>query len=36
MANPEDLYHAKFAGKPGHKERVEEVAKLYAIAYNEV
>ena len=36
MANPEDLYHAKFAGKPGHKERVEEVSKLYAIAYNEV
>jgi hypothetical protein len=36
MANPEDLYHAKHAGKPGHKERVEEVSRLYAVAYNTI
>lgn len=31
--DPNDLYHAKFAGKPGHDERVAEVEKLYQIAY---
>lgn len=36
MQNPDDLYHAKYAGKPGHKERVEEVSRLYAIAYGTV
>jgi hypothetical protein len=34
--NPEDLYHAKFAGKPGHAERVIEVEGLYQIAYSRV
>lgn len=34
--NPEDLYHAKFAGKPGHSERVIEVEGLYQIAYSRV
>jgi hypothetical protein len=31
--NPEDLYHAKFQGKPGHDERVAEVERLYQVAY---
>jgi len=31
--NPNDLYHAKFDGKPGHNERVAEVEKLYQLAY---
>jgi len=36
MRNKDDLYHAKFADKPGHKERVEEVQAWYAVAYNAV
>jgi hypothetical protein len=31
--DPNDLYHAKNAGKPGHDERVAEVEKLYQLAY---
>lgn len=34
--NPNDLYHAKFDGKPGHNERVAEVEKLYQLAYPRV
>ena len=36
QSNSEDLYHLKFAGKPGHAERVKEVEALYAIAYGKV
>lgn len=34
--DPNDLYHAKFEGKPGHAERVAEVEKLYQLAYSRV
>lgn len=33
MNNPEDLYHAKHAQKPGHAERVKEIEGLFQIAY---
>lgn len=33
-SNPNDLYHRKNAGKPGHKERVEEMRRWYQIAYS--
>jgi hypothetical protein len=36
MANKDDLYHAKFQGKPGHDERVQEVQGWYAQAYNAI
>lgn len=36
LKNPEDLYHAKFAGKVGHEERVKEVQGWYAQAYNTI
>lgn len=32
-SNPDDLYHRKNAGKPGHKERVEEMRQWFQIAY---
>jgi hypothetical protein len=34
MKNPEDIYHSKFYGKPGHEERVKEVQSWYELAYN--
>ena len=34
MANPNDLYHRKHAGKAGHKERVEEMASWYQIVHS--
>jgi hypothetical protein len=36
LKNPEDLYHAKFAGKPGHEERVKEVQTWYDQAYRAI
>lgn len=33
LANPDDLYHAKFKGRPGHEERVRYVTRLYEQAY---
>lgn len=32
-ANPDDLYHRKHSGKPGHKERVAEMQKWYQIVH---
>lgn len=36
MADPKDLYHGKFAGTPGHTERVAEVSRLYQLLYSAV
>jgi len=36
LADPKDLYHAKFAGQPGHNERVIEVQGWYDQAYRAV
>jgi hypothetical protein len=36
MKDPNDLYHAKFAMKPGHEERVREVQALYDIGYRAI
>ncbi len=36
LNNKEDIYQAKFMGKPGHEERVQEVKKLYEIAYGAI
>jgi len=33
--DPNDLYHGRHAGKPGHDERVKYVRNLYKIAYPE-
>lgn len=33
-ANPNDLYHRKFAGKPGHKERVAEMNSWFQIVHS--
>lgn len=36
MKDPNDLYHAKFANKAGHIERIQEVQALYDIAYRAI